>query len=98
MKKADASSGFLLCFLMNLLFRSGWLVFIVVLVVLYFALAWPWWLFFIPLGVWILHALLITILVFAGNKAGNSSSPVVKSNTQNVNPYSKKNSDYKGYQ
>lgn len=93
MRQGSRADGFFLCFLINFAFRFKWAFLVVILVVLHFALGWPWWLFFIPLGAWILHALIVTIVVFLGNKAGN----LEWEHKENVNPYSKKNSDFEGF-
>lgn len=86
--------GFLLSFLINLAFRFGWLLFIIVFLVLYFIVGWPLWLMLIPVGLWIIHSLIITILMYVGNKAGNNSNTEVQK--ENIDPYSKTNNDFPG--
>lgn len=81
--------GFFLSVIINMLFRTWWLVFVAALLVLHFAVGWPLWLIAIPLVCWVLHAVIIT-LVFSW--ANNSAEPAPKH--ENKNPYSNKNSDF----
>lgn len=92
--KKNNDHGFLLSFLINLAFRFGWLLFAIVFLVLYFTVGWPLWLMLIPVGLWIVHALIITLIMFFGNKAGNNKNTEVQK--ENINSYSKKNDDFPG--
>lgn len=93
MKKASRDNGFVLAFLINMAFRFGWAILAVLMLILHFVINTSLWLIAIPVVAWILHALLITIVLFAGNKAGN----IERYQKENKNPYSKSNSDYPGF-
>ena len=94
MRQGRKSDGFFLCFLINFAFRFRWAFLIVILLILHFLFNFPLWLIFIPLGLWIIHAFMVTLVLFLGNKAGNIDYP----QKDNVNPYSKKNGDYEGFE
>lgn len=81
--------GFFLCFVLNMIFRSEWLVLSVILFIARYFVSFPVFVAVIPLIVWVIYAFLITLLLSFGNKAGNR--PVIQN--ENKNPYSKKNSD-----
>ncbi len=85
MKRAQGH-GFLLSFLINMLFRAYWLVLVCVLVILHFVLGWPLWLIVIPIVFWVIHALLITVILGWANDSANTPKPV----QENKNPYSYK--------
>lgn len=88
MKRAQGH-GFFVSVLINMLFRMGWVVAALALLALHFIARTPIWLMFIPLGCWVIHAMLVTILVSAAVRAGSEPTP----KRPNKNPYSKKNSD-----
>ena len=67
----------------------AWLVLVAILLILHFALHWPLWLIIIPIAVWFIHSLLITLLLSIGNRASSGPAPV----QENKNPYSAKNKD-----
>lgn len=90
MRRGRRSDGFFLCFIINFAFTFRWAFLIAILLVMHFVFAWPWWLFFIPLFFWIMHALIVTVVIFLGNKAGN----MTVEQKEDINPYSPKNSDY----
>lgn len=88
--RKEKDHGFLISFLVNLAFRFEWLLLAGILWLLHVFHILPWWVALIPIGIWVLHALLVTLVLFGANRLGSAPSPV----TKNVNPYSKKNSDY----
>ena len=87
MKRA-MGHGFILSIIINMLFRSYWLILVAVLIVLHFALGWPLWLIVIPIACWILHSLLITLVLGWANSS--STPPPVQ---ENKNPYSYRKPD-----
>ena len=81
--------GFLLSFLFNLIFNAELLVLAVIAFLLHIFLNFPIAIAYVLLGLWILWALLITAGLGVLSK-GTPPPPFQK----NVNPYSKKTSDY----
>lgn len=81
--------GFFLCLLINLVFRFEYLILAGILIALHFILSFPMWPVYVCLGLWLVHALIITIVFSMANRIGNEPSP----ERENKNPYSKKNSD-----
>ena len=81
--------GFLLSFLFNLIFNAELLVLAVIAFLLHIFLNFPIAMAYVLLGVWILWALLITAGLGVLSR-GTPPPPFQK----NVNPYSKKTSDY----
>ncbi|MBR3243468.1 MAG: hypothetical protein IKF90_12350, partial [Parasporobacterium sp.] len=82
MKRAQGH-GLILSIIINMLFRSYWLVLVVILIILHFAAGWPLWLIAIPLAAWFLHALLITLILGWANSSVEEK-PKVKQ--KNINP------------
>jgi len=77
---ADASKGFIYCFLLNLLFGFMWVVTALVVFLLRFILSiwlnvplWTMWIGFALLGIWIVISLIVAILVTVG--ANRPSKP-----------------------
>ena len=84
MRKADRSHGYLLCFLLNLLFRLEWVALALLLAAGCHWLGLPWYLPVISLGIWVVVAWLVTQLVsFGAASAQASDAP-----RPNRNPYS----------
>jgi len=81
--------GFLLSFLFNLIFNAELLVLAVIALLLHIFLNFPIVIVYVLLGLWVLLALLIT----AGLGVLSKGTPP-PSFQKNVNPYSKKTSDY----
>ena len=81
--------GFLLSFLFNLIFNAELFVLAVIALLLHIFLNLPMAIAYVLLGLWILWALLITAGLGVLSK-GTPPPPFQK----NVNPYSKKTSDY----
>ena len=81
--------GFLLSFLFNLIFNAELLFLAVIAFLLHIFLNFPMAIAYVLLGLWILWALLIT----AGLGVLSKGTPP-PSFQKNVNPYSKKTSDY----
>ena len=81
--------GFLLSFLINLIFNAELLVLAVIAFLLHVFLNLPIAIAYVLLGLWILLALLITAGLGVLSR-GTPPPPFQK----NVNPYSKKTSDY----
>ena len=76
-----------MAFLINFFYRIRWAIIIALLIVAHFALGWSLKLVLIPLIMWIVHALIVTLIV----RIGNYGSNVPQSETPNINPYSLKN-------
>lgn len=89
MRKAR-NHGFVVSLLVNMAFRAEWLVPALILLVLHFVLGIAWWWCLIPIGCWIIHALIVTLLLSFANWAGNAPEP----QTKNINPYSNKGSSH----
>ena len=81
--------GFLLSFLFNLIFNAELLVLAVIAFLLHIFLDCPIVIVYVFLGLWILWALLITAGL--GVLSRGTPPPTYQ---KNVNPYSKKTSDY----
>jgi len=88
-KKGDPGDGFLLCFLLNLLFNFWWGLIAVILLILHFVLSIPLFLSFIGFFIWIGIAFLSTALVVWAVSTADEKTP----HRENLNPYSAKNSD-----
>ena len=88
-KKGNPGDGFLLCFLLNLLFNFWWGAIATLLLIFSFvfriSIIWS----FIGYFVWISVAFLGTALILWATGVGNEPTPV----RPNLNPYSAKNSD-----
>ena len=89
MMKPDASRGFGMCFLLNLLLHMGWGIASLILLMLHFFLNVPWFLSYICAAVWLFEALAMTILVCWGNRCAKYQLP----HQQNRNPYSSSTKD-----
>ena len=90
MRRTARGHGFLLCLLINLMFRFEWAAAALVFLGIHFWLGWPLIPVWITLSIWFLYALLITLVFSMANRAGN----VVDPPKPNKNPYSKTNRDY----
>ena len=83
-----------LSFLINLVLRFEWGILALILLALHIWWIVPWWAPLAVVGIWVLHALAITLFLGTLNRWGNEPPKP----TKNVNPYTKKNSDYPGGQ
>ena len=90
MRRASASKGYFLCFLLNLCFNLEWVLVALILYLLHFWTGIPAWLSLLGLGVWLLVALLLTCLVAWGASCSDEPAPV----QENKNPYSAKTADF----
>ena len=91
MRRTASGHGFLLCLLINMMFRFEWAAAALVLLAIHYWLAFPpLFIVWIVLAIWILYALFITIVLSLANHAGNTVEPP----KPNKNPYSKTNRDY----
>lgn len=90
MRRTARDHGFILCLLLNMVFRFEWAIVAVVLLVTHFLFGWPLFLTFVALGIWVVYALFVTLVLSAANRAGNAPTP----DRPNRNPYSKSNADY----
>lgn len=90
MRRTAKGHGFLLCLLLNMMFRFEWAIAALVLLALHFWLGWPLFLAWAALGIWLIYALFVTLILSLANRAGNE--PTVQ--PANKNPYSRTNSDY----
>ncbi|MBQ7548019.1 MAG: hypothetical protein IJT41_13775 [Clostridia bacterium] len=90
MRRTARGHGFLLCLLLNMLFRFEWAVAAIILLAIHFWMGWPLFFVWIALGIWFLYALFVTLILSLANRAGNSPTP----QQPNKNPYSKSNQDY----
>ena len=87
-RRAPDNTGFILSFLINFAFRSEWGVLLVILLVVRIFWKFPLFIVFIPLVLWVLHALLVTV-VFS-QIARLASGPYEE--RPNINPYSRRDS------
>jgi len=87
--KGSVGDGFLLCFLLNLLFNFWWGTIAVILFVLRIWIPFSIIIPFIALFIWIGIALTGTVIIFLAVNVSNEPEP----QRENLNPYSAKNSD-----
>lgn len=78
-----------MAFCLNLIFRGEWVVWSVIALIAHFWLGLPMFVFWILIGAWILISLFVTIVL-----GWVSKNDVSVPKRKNVNPYSKKTSDY----
>ena len=90
MRRTARGHGFLLCLLLNMMFRFEWAIVAIVLLVIHFWMGWPLFLVWVALGIWVVYALFVTLVLSLANHAGNAPTP----QQPNKNPYSKSNADY----
>lgn len=90
MRRTAHGHGFFLCLLINMLFRFEWAMAAIAFVGVHFWLGWPLFLALIPLVIWVLYALAVTLVLSLANRAGNMQDPP----RPNKNPYSKTTRDY----
>ena len=91
MKMAGNKLGFFLAWIMNMIFRYEWFILFIILLVLHFLLKLPLWLCFLPIIMWVVHGLAVT-LFFWGLSSFQGESTFNKPK-KNVNPYSVGNSE-----
>jgi hypothetical protein len=89
-EKGSGFAGFIICFLVSLLYHAGWAVATVIALIVHYTASYPLWPVFAGLGIWVLSALISALVITFGNK--NYAGPIVKQD--NINPYSKSNSDF----
>ncbi|MGN0636539.1 MAG: hypothetical protein ACI4I5_10005 [Acutalibacteraceae bacterium] len=90
MRRTARGHGFLLCLLLNMLFRFEWCAAAIVYYGVHRFFSFPLFPVFILLGIWVLYALFVTVVLSLANRSGNAPVP----RTQNKNPYSKKTQDF----
>ena len=90
MRRTAHNHGFILCLLLNMMFRFEWAIAAIVLLGIHFWLGWPLYLAWIALGIWLVYSLFVTLVLSAANSAGNAPVP----QKPNKNPYSKSNADF----
>lgn len=86
-RRAPAGTGFFLSFLINFIFRYEWGILTVLLAVVRLFLKFPLVIVFIPLIIWVIHALVVTTVFSL--IARWASGPFEE--RPNINPYSTKN-------
>ena len=89
MRRTNANKGFLLCCILNLFLNFEWAALAVLLFILHLWLGVPVILSLVGLGIWLLVALLATLLISWGVRSSNTPTPY----RENRNPYSAKNAD-----
>ena len=89
-EKRTGFGGFLACFLVSLLYHFGWALATVAALVVHFVKEYPLWFTYVGLGIWVLSALVSALIITFGNV--NYAGPNNKQ--ENINPYSKSNSDF----
>ena len=82
--KRKRDNGFLLCFLMNLLFDLEWSIPAWLLLILHFVLDWSIWFFVAALAAFVCGVLLKTAFISWAASVGNTPDKPKK----NLNPYS----------
>lgn len=91
MRRASPGRGFWISFLINLAFRYQWLILAAAVVLLHFIFkSVPLWLALVPLALWLIHALVITIVLRLISRVPTD----VFTPRPNKNPYSKKTENY----
>jgi len=88
-KKGNPADGFLLCFLLNLLFNFWWGAIATILLILSFVFKFSIIWSLIGYFIWISVAFLGTALIIWATSAAEEKTPF----RENLNPYSAKNSD-----
>lgn len=88
MRKPRYNGGFILSFLLNLVFNSEWAVIAFVLFILSKLFRLSIMFALMTLGIWFFGTFLITLFLFWVSRHGSASKP-----SENKNPYSTKNSD-----
>lgn len=89
-KKGSGFGGFMLTFLVSLVYHSGWLFAAIAALIVCLIIPYDIWPMYIGLGIWVLSSLMGALIIFVGNK--NQDGYTVKQ--ENVNPYSKSNEDF----
>ena len=92
MRRTARNHGFILCLLLNMVFRFEWCVAAIVYYCLHLWLHFPLFPTFVLLGIWVLYALVITVVFSLANRAADTPTPY----PENKNPYSKSTDDYLG--
>lgn len=87
MRRVSKGHGFLLSLIINMLFRPEWPIISIVLFIFHKTIGIKLWIALIPLVIWVVYPLIITLVLGWANSCGNSA-PVVH---ENKNPYSSKN-------
>lgn len=89
MRRTARNHGFLLCLLLNMVLRFEWCAAAIVCWCLHLWLRFPLFPTFVLLGIWVLYALVVTVVFSFANRCGNEPA----AQTENKNPYSKKTQD-----
>ena len=90
MRNNSESNGYLLCFILNLIFKFRWALAALALYVLHLWLGIPAWFSLICLGLWVLSALFYTFILSWAAESSSIPTP----EQENKNPYSAKNPVY----
>lgn len=90
MRKVVLGRGFLLSFLIHFLFRYEWGLIAMMLLAFHFSVGLSAYYCFIPLIIWVLHALIVTLVYRAISRIPSD----IHKKRPNRNPYSKSTSDY----
>ncbi len=88
MRKIKTYNGFLLSFIINLLFNAEWTILAFILLLLHIFIKLPLWPFFAALGLWIGYVFITTLIIYLLSRSASSSKTPRR---QNKNPYSKTN-------
>ena len=89
MRKANASRGIFLCFIMNLFLNLEWAAAAAIFFALHLWLSIPWLFAAIVGAFWIIQAIVLALLVQWGSRSSSVSDAV----RPNKNPYSSKPED-----
>ncbi len=92
MRRATSSDGFLIGYIISVMWNIGWGLLALILWALHYLLGLPLFFTFIALAVWLLKALVATSLVYWA--ASSAADPTPK--RENRNPYSAKDGDLFG--
>ena len=91
MRRASPDKGFWLSLLINFIFRYQWGILALLLFILHFIFpVIPIWVSFIVLGIWFLHALILTLVLRLIARVPTD----IHTPRPNKNPYSKSNDEY----
>lgn len=89
-RRASLDKGFVISLIINLLFRIEWLILSALLLILHFVVpAIPWFVCLVPVGAWLLHGFLVTLIFRLISKYENNG-PDVETPRPNKNPYSRR--------
>lgn len=90
MKRPQASDGFLLGFVLNLVLHFQWAIAALILLIACLLLNLPLWIMIVAVLLWVGHAAVSAAILVWGNQCSNVPAGPQK---PNLNPYSAKNED-----